>query len=61
MLGGYKDAAGLSLREGFLAGDDEVRPPSFEDDPGRGLDPQPVSGFSQQPEEGEAGVSGFHH
>lgn len=49
------------LREAFLASDDEVRSSSLEDDPGGGLNPQPVSRFGQQPEEGEAAVSGLHH
>ena len=49
------------LRQGFLASDDEVRSPSLEDDPGGGLNPQPVSRFGQKPEEGEAAVSGLDH
>lgn len=50
-----------SLREGFLTSDDEVWSPFLENYPGRGLNPQPVSCFGQQPEEREATVSCRHH
>ena len=52
---------GFCLREGFLTSDDEVWPPSFEDEPGGRLNPQPVSSFCEQPEEREAAVSGLYH
>lgn len=51
----------FSLRDSFLTSDDEVGSSILEDDPGGGLNPQPVSCFGQQPEEGEATVSGLYH
>lgn len=49
------------LRESFLTSNDEVRSPILKNYPGRGLNPQPVSCFGQQPEVGEATVSRLYH
>lgn len=49
------------LREGFLTSNDEIRSPVLQNYPGRCLDPQPVSRFSQQPEDREAAVSRLYH
>lgn len=49
------------LREGFLTSDDEVGSPCLEDDPGIGLNPQPLSCFGEQPEDREAAVSSLDH
>lgn len=48
-------------RDSFLTSNDEVGSPVLKHHPGRGLNPQPLACFGQQPEVSEAAVSCLYH
>lgn len=57
----FSESVVLNVRQSSLPGHNEVWSPSFKDQPGIGLHPDPCPTFGQQPEDSEAALSSFYH